>query len=129
MLATSSIRQIPTDSNRLYAFRITGKVSAEDMEAMAEHMNAAFDAHSEKIDMLMIFDSYGGAETGAGWSWENIKSRFRALSNVDRYLVVGAPEAADRMIEAMDKVIPVRAEAFDSEAAAWRALGARELTA
>ncbi len=43
---------------------------------------------------------------------------------MDRYVVAGAPEAAAGMIEAMDKVVPVRAETFDTEAEAWAALGA-----
>lgn len=129
MLKRDSILQVNTSRDDLYAFRITGEVSSEDMEAMAEHMNAVMDAHENQIDMLLIFDRYDGAESGASFGWESIKSRFKALSNVNRYVVVGAPDSAQQMIDAMGSVIPVKAETYDTEIAAWRALDAEAVAA
>ena len=124
MFTCPSIIQIATTRDDLFAFRITGEVSREDMSGMADHMNSIFDNHDEKVDMLMIFDRYEGAEAGASLSWESLKSRFRSVTNVGRYVVVGAPEAAENMIKIMDHMIPVKAETFDEEASAWRSLGA-----
>lgn len=123
MLTTSSIVQVATSRDDLFAFRIIGKISRADMTAMAEYVNDVFDRH-DKIDMLLIFDKYEGAETGASLSWDALKSRVRALSEVRRYVVVGAPEAAAEMIETFGKLIPVDTETFDTEEPAWRALGA-----
>ena len=123
MLKLPSILQAATSRHDLFAFRITGKVTREDMTEMAEYMNNVFDKH-EHVDMLMIFDRYDGAETGATMSWEALKSRFRSLTNVNRYVVVGAPEAASKLIEAMGSILPVEAEIYDDEVAAWRALDA-----
>ncbi|WP_299287752.1 STAS/SEC14 domain-containing protein [uncultured Tateyamaria sp.] len=122
MLNTQSITQLTTDRADLYAFRISGEVNRDDMEQMAEVMNAAFDAHDDKIDMLMIFDPYKGSETGASLSWEAVKSRFKAITNVNRYAVVGAPDKANKMIDFMDQLMPVKAETFANEPDAWRAL-------
>ncbi|PZX15739.1 SpoIIAA-like protein [Palleronia aestuarii] len=126
MMNSETIQQIPTDNPDLYAFRVTGEVTGADMEAMAEYMNAAFDTH-EKVSMLLLFENYHGSETGAGLDWDSVKSRFRSLSKVDKYAVVGAPDGAARMIDMMDKVIPVDARTFTAgEAdAAWRFVGAR----
>ncbi|WP_415404981.1 STAS/SEC14 domain-containing protein [Tateyamaria sp. SN3-11] len=129
MLKTQGITQIATDRADLYAFRLTGKITDDAMEDMAEYMNTAFDAHHDKIDMLMIFDRFEGSEFGASWDWDVIKSRFKALSNVDRYVVVGAPDRADKMIALMDRILPVNAETFEDEAAAWQALGAKAIAA
>ncbi len=129
MLTLPSIVQVPTTRNNLFAFRITDEVSREDMTAMAEYINDVFDTHEEKVDMLMIFDRYEGAELGASWSWEALKSRFRSLSNVGRYVVVGAPEGAQTLIEVMDNLMPVDAETFDEEISAWRSLGAEAAAA
>ena len=129
MFTCPSILQIETSRPDLFAFRITAEVSREDMTAMAEYMNEIFDKNDNKVDMLMIFDRYEGAEAGASLSWESIKSRFRSVSNVSRYVVVGAPAAAEGMIEIMDHLIPVKAETFDDEAAAWRELGAEAIPA
>ncbi len=75
--------------------------------------------------MLLIFDSYGGAETGASLDWSVVKSRVRSLAKVERYAVVDAPERAAKMIETMGAVLPVEARAFDREEEAWAFVGAR----
>jgi hypothetical protein len=123
MLTLPSVVEVATSREDLFAFRITNEVSREDMAALAEHVNDIFDDH-EKVDLLMIFDRYDGAESLAGFDWESIKSRFRSLFKVDRYVVVGVPESAQTLIEAMGSIIPVEAETFDEELAAWRALDA-----
>jgi hypothetical protein len=128
MLTLPSITQIATSRKDLYAFRITAEVSREDMTAMAEYMNRVFD-QTEKVDMLMIFDRYKGAETGASLSWEALKSRFRSATNVGRYVVVGAPDGAETLIDVMNAIIPVEAETFDEEFAAWRSLDAEAVAA
>ena len=128
MLTLPSITQIATSRKDLYAFRITAEVSREDMTAMAEYMNRVFD-QTEKVDMLMIFDRYEGAETGASLSWEALKSRFRSVTNVGRYVVVGAPDGAETLIDVMNAIIPVEAETFDEEFAAWRSLDAEAVAA
>ncbi|MFL4469505.1 STAS/SEC14 domain-containing protein [Tateyamaria armeniaca] len=129
MLKTQGITQIATDRTDLFAFRISGKITDDAMEDMAEYMNDVFDAHAEKVDMLMIFDHFDGSEFGASWDWDVIKSRFKAISNVDRYVVVGAPDNAEKMIRFMDSILPVKAETFDDEAVAWRSLQAQATAA
>ena len=122
-----TVTRIPTDRADLYAFEIDGEVTSAAMESMSETMNAAFDAHPEKIDMLLVFREFAGSETGATLDGDVIASRFRALTNVARYVVVGAPGAAETMIEAMSKVMPVEAHTFPLAEldAAWTLLGAR----
>lgn len=124
MFTCSSITQIRTTRPDLFAFRITDEVSREDMAGMAEYMNAVFDSHENDVDMLLIFDRYEGAEMGASLNWESLKSRFKSLSNVRRYVVAGAPDAAESMIGIMDHLVPVDAETFDEESAAWQSLNA-----
>lgn len=125
MLATKSINEIATDRADVFAFRIRGEVSSEDMQAMAARMNAAFDTH-ETVSMLLIFEGFEGSDTGAAFDIETIKAQFRALGKVDKYAVVDAPSSAAGMIETMGKVIPVEARTFDAgqEAEAWRFVGA-----
>ncbi|MDB5658961.1 MAG: hypothetical protein JWS10_1576 [Cypionkella sp.] len=125
MLRTGSINQIPVDNPSVYAFRISNEVQAEDLKAMAETMNNAFDVHSS-VSMLLIFEQYEGVETGAGFDMETFKSQFRSLAKVDKYAVVGAPSIASTMINVMDKVIPTDARTFErsEELAAWQFVGA-----
>ena len=121
-----AIHPIPTTRESLLAFRISGKVGKEDMHAMAETANAAFDRHGT-VDMLLIFESYAGRDTGALFDVEAMKAQVRSLAKLGRYVVVGAPDSARAMIETMNAVIPVEAMTFDKgdEEKAWVELGAR----
>lgn len=129
MLTTNTIVQIPVDNPVVFAFRIRGEVGRDDMKAMAATMNHAFDVH-DAVSMLLIFEQFNGTDTGAGLDLETLKSQFRSFTNVEKYAVVGAPSAAETMINLMDKVIPIDAETFDvsDEAAAWRFVGANPIT-
>lgn len=120
MFTTPSITEIDTGLPGVHGFRIRGTVTRDDMTAMAEHVNGLFDRYP-KIDMLLVFDGYEGSDTGAGLSWENLKSRVRALGEVRNYVVAGAPAGAEDMIRLFDKLIPVDARAFDTaeHALAW----------
>lgn len=120
----------PTTRENLLAFRITGKVTKEDMHQMAQMANAAFDRF-ETVDMLLIFDNFDGEETGALFDLEGIRAQFRAILNVGRYVVVGAPESARSLIEGMGAMLPLKAMTFDKgeEELAWVELEARPATA
>ncbi|QFU07483.1 hypothetical protein PARPLA_00947 [Rhodobacteraceae bacterium THAF1] len=124
MFTTPTVRQAPADTDGVYAFHIVGEVTSDDMETMAEYMNTQFDTH-DKVSMLLIFDRYDGAESGASLDWDVIKSRVRSVAKVDKYAVVGAPEKAGDMVETMSKVLPVDGRAFDTEAEGWAFVGAK----
>lgn len=123
MFTTSSVMQTPNDVDGLFSFTIRGEVTREDMEAMAEFMLARF-AEWEKVDMLLVFARYDGAETGAALGAEAVKAQFRSLTHVRNYVVAGAPEAAGTMIETFTKIMPVDGRAFDTEAEAMAFLRA-----
>jgi len=107
-----TIKRISTDKPSLYAFEINGKVVVEDMESMAKTMNAAFDTHEGKVDMMLVFFDYDGSELGASLDTDVITARFRALKNVDKYVVVGAPDTAESLLKLLGKLLPVEADTF-----------------
>ncbi|MCK0150065.1 STAS/SEC14 domain-containing protein [Marivita sp. S6314] len=122
---SGAIQQIKTTSPSLYAFRISGHVDDDAAEDLAKFMNDAFDRHDEKVDMLLDLSHFAGSDWDSLLDGDVIKSRFRALSEVRRYAVIGAPDYAQRMIEVMDKIIPVEAKAFSNseENDAWAFVG------
>lgn len=126
MLDTPTIRQIPTDTPRVYAFRVCGDTRADDMAAMAALMNCAFD-EGQEVDMLLVLEGFGTGDTVAGLTLETVTSQVRSLTHVGKYAVVGAPGPAAAMIRAFGRLIPVDARVFDpaEEAAAWDFVEAR----
>ncbi|WP_375259958.1 STAS/SEC14 domain-containing protein [Citreimonas sp.] len=124
MLNTATITEFDTALPKTYGFRITGKVTRDDMASMAERMLAAFDAH-DKVDMLLVFETTETSETGASLSMDAMKAQFESLSKVRNYVVANAPGQAGGIVETMGKIMPVEARAFDTEAAALEWLRAQ----
>ncbi|WP_298860212.1 STAS/SEC14 domain-containing protein [uncultured Sulfitobacter sp.] len=120
------INEIKTDSETVHAFRVTGHIDDDASEALAKYMNAVFD-RSEKVNMLLDLTGFTGSDWDSMLDGDVITSRFRALSHVSRYAVIGAPEKASKMINLMDKIIPVEAKAFEAtqHEQAWEFVGAR----
>lgn len=126
-----AVHQIPTQAKHVYAFRIDGHVDEDTSEALAEFMNAAFDRHDEKVDMLLDLTGFTGSDWDSMLEGDVLKSRFRALSQVGKYAVIGASDRATTMIGLMDKVIPVKAKAFEAaeQSAAWDFVGTQPASA
>jgi len=125
MLITKSVEEFATHIHGVYAFRITGELTNEDLNALATKMNSAFD-RMEQVDMLISFRSDEGVEFGAGFDAEVIKSQFRAITNVRNYCVAYAPDTAKTLIEVFDNILPVKATTFESEHNALEHLRAQE---
>lgn len=119
------ITEIPTDAPTVHAFRVTGRIDDDASEDLAKHMNAVFDRF-DKVNMLLDLTGFTGSDWDSMLDGDVIVSRFRALSHVERYVVIGAPERAADMIALMNKVLPVEAKAFDADEAAqaWAFVGA-----
>lgn len=128
MLATDHIRQIAADTPSVYAFRIEGDATVEEMAAMGAVMNAAFD-RKETVRMLVILHDFATSDASAGLALQSIKAQLRSLSHVEKYAVVGAPALAAAMVELFDRVIFIDARTFaeDEEDAAWRFVGSRPI--
>ncbi len=92
-LSTDHIQQIANSDPSVYAFRIEGGATADEMAAMADVMNAAFD-RDEKVNMLLILRHFGAADAASGLALRSLYSQIRSLSHVERYAVVGAPTLA-----------------------------------
>lgn len=123
--AHGPVTQIPTNSPTVYAFKVTGHIDDDTSEAMAKFMNDVFD-RTESVNMLLDLTGFSGSDWDSMLDGDVLESRFRALSHVARYAVIGAPDNAAKMIAMMDKIIPVDAKAFDAGEAdkAWEFVGA-----
>lgn len=124
------VREIRTDTPGVFGFDIPGKVSEEDLAMMAGKMEAAFETHG-KVSLLLMFENYEGNELGALLDGDVVRTHFKALSNLERYAVVGAPGHMEAALKVVTAVLPVESKTFDrgEAAAAWAYVGARPAAA
>ncbi len=117
----NAISRIPSQPP-LYAYRIAGKLTSADVEAMATELSDAFD-RGETVDILIEMPGYEGAELGAMFNPLQMVAQVRSLKHVRRYAVVAPPAWAGAMITVSDAIIPVEARVFEvtqmAEAWAW----------
>jgi hypothetical protein len=117
---TSAIKRRESPRPTLIVFEISAKIAKADIEAMAQQIDAAFDAYY-KIDILLIMTDFEGMDAGAAFDREALGAQARSIRHVRKYGVVGAPAWARAMIEVSDFLSPVDAKTFDlaEEAEAW----------
>lgn len=115
-----SIAMQTTARADLLAYEILAKIEKEDIEWMAENVEAAF-AHQDIVDIILIMRNYQGAELSAVFNLEALKSQADSARHVRKYAVVGAPLWAKAMINLFSPVSPVEAKTFElaDEAEAW----------
>ena len=115
-----AIRRRPSPRDTLLVFEISGKITKDDIEDMAQQVDAAFDA-LKTIDLFLIMSDFEGLEVGAIFDAPSMETQARSIKHVRKYGVVGAPGFARAMIEAFGHVSPVNAKTFDlsDQAAAW----------
>lgn len=126
MTLAHGFAEIGTDRPDILAFRVTGALDQDGLQAMGERANEWMDGLPGKGSMLLIFDVAKAGDLPHGTlNWEMLKSRFRALAKLENYVVVDAPGSAGPLVEMMGKVMPLEAKSFDDSAKAWAFLGAR----
>ena len=124
----NGILRLVTTNPTVEAFEIRGDVSDDALEKMAETMNERFD-EDRKVSMLLIFRTFNGLDWKAPFDSDVLEAQFRSLRNVDKYAVVGAPEAAEKLINFFGRLIPVDVRTFSAaeEDSAWDFVGASQL--
>ena len=126
------VSEIPNDAGDVYAFRVHGLLDDDTSAALADYVNGIFDKHENEVHLLLDLTEFEGNESGTSiFRGEVLKSRLRAVSNIGKYAVIGAPDTAERMINAMDKIIPVDARTFEpgDREAAWNFVNAQPIAA
>ena len=111
----------------LLAFEIRAKITKADIEWMSSIADQAMQAH-DKIDMLLIMSNFEGSDLAATFDTYAFGVQARSLAHVKRYVVVGAPVAANAMINFSGMITPVETKTFEleDEAAAWAFLAAAQ---
>jgi hypothetical protein len=117
-----AIRLLPVEEADIFAFRIRGRLTKPDVEAMARLLTVAFDV-LEEVDILIFMEDLDGVDAGAVFDGPALSAQLRSNAHVRRYGVVAPPAWAGAMIDAFGPLIPVETRTFDAgedrEAWAW----------
>ena len=126
-MSESSIRFIepPQPDDRIVAFEIAGQMTAEDMKALVERLQAIVD-RGEKALLYIDMKDYEGFELGV--VSEKLKHIGMLWKALDKYAIVGDTRWMEIWIKIVDPITPQEIRHFypDKTDEAWSWLFASE---
>jgi hypothetical protein len=122
----SSFSILPTSDSRVIAFEITGRASAETMEAVVHEIMLRLEAVEGPVRVLGRFQRFRIPEPMGMFDTEFLKMKLTAFRKVERYATVGLPRWFRSTISLVSPLLRSEIRQFDEaeEAEAWDWLGA-----
>lgn len=122
-----SIHFLKTSSDKVFAYEVNGRITQQDITAATKEMKDAFD-RPDKINVLLHIKDWQGFDLSAVVDDDLAKLKYKAISKVDRYAVIGAPAWLRNLLELIDPLFSVNIKIFEpgEEDAAWEWVGARQ---
>lgn len=122
-----AIHLLQTSNDAVFAYEVKGRISEKDVQTVTTELKAVFERH-EKVNILVRMKNWGGYDLYALLNDDLYKIKYKALSKVDKYAVVGAPAWMRNFLELIDPLFSTKTRVFEEseEAAAWEWVGAEQ---
>jgi hypothetical protein len=123
----TAIHLIQTTNDKVFAYEVNGPIYEKDVKTAVEGLKEAFDKH-EKINVLARMKNWKGFDLGSVFNDELVKLKYRSLSKVDKYAVVGPRPWMRNLLELVNPLVGPTVRVFDAddEAEAWEWVGAQQ---
>ncbi len=122
-----SVRFIQTTNENVVAYEVDGRLREKDIKNAVEAMKPYFERDG-KVNVLARLKDFNGFDLTAVFDDDLAKLKYKALSKVDKYAVVGAKPWMRNFLELLAPLFSVQLRVFESseEAAAWEWVGAQQ---
>ncbi|WP_152051010.1 SpoIIAA family protein [Tautonia marina] len=117
------IEQIQTDSPKLLAFRLSGKLHDEDYRSFVPTIETALAAAGGKVSLLAQFEDFHGWDLHA--AWDDLSLGVKHYSDFERIALVGDKKWQEWMTRFCKPFTRANVKYFDASEveAAWAWLG------
>lgn len=122
-----SVHFIQTTSDSVFAYEVNGRLREKDIKNAVSQLRPYLDREG-KINVLARLKDFHGFDLTALFDDDLAKLKYKALSKVDRYAVVGAKPWMRNFLELLAPLFSTQIRIFDvsEEAAAWEWVGAQQ---
>lgn len=119
------LEEIPTSTSHVVAFRLKGTITGADIDAVADRLETAYQAHDHVNLLLRIESAYRFQFDVLREALFDLKAE--AIRHLERYAVVGGPKWFAGMVDVFNPLIRLEITHFDAEEEqeAWAWLGAQ----
>lgn len=122
-----SVHFLQTTSDRVFAFEVNGRLREKDVRNSVAAMKPYLERDG-KFNVLARLKDFNGFDLTSFLDDELAKTKYKALSRVERYAVVGAGSWMRNFLELVSPLFSTEIKVFEmtDEEAAWDWVGARQ---
>lgn len=113
--AEPAIRMIETNNPKVLAFEVDGYVTGRDVERVAGRFLKAF-AANDGVRVLGRFKHLPGVDVATLMHDQTLSLKLQSMQRIERYAVVGGPEALKNLVALFDPLFKLEMRHFDAEA-------------
>jgi hypothetical protein len=126
-LPVMSVHFLQTTNPNVFAYEVNGRVRANDVKAVVKEFKPYLERDG-KINVLARLSDFNGFDLLAMIEDDLVKLKFKSLSKVDKYAVIGPKPWMRNLLELFYPLTSVKLRVFDKdeEAAAWEWVGAQQ---
>ena len=123
----ASVRFIQTTSDNVVAYEVDGRLREKDIKYAVEAVKPYLEREG-KVNVLARLKNFNGFDLTAVFDDDLAKLKYKALSKVDKYAVVGAKPWMRNFLELLSPLFSVQIKVFEAseEAVAWEWVGAQQ---
>jgi len=123
----TSIHFLQTTDPNVFAYQVNGRVRAKDVKAVVTEFKPYLERDG-KVNVLAKLSDFNGFDLFAMLEDDLVKLKFKSLSKVDKYAVIGPKPWLRNLLELFYPLTSVKLRVFDleEEAAAWEFVGAQQ---
>ena len=123
----ASIHFLQTTNPNVFAYEVNGRVRTKDVKAVISEFKPYLEREG-KINVLARLSDFNGFDLFAMLEDDLVKLKYKSLSKVDKYAVIGPKPWMRNLLELFYPLTSVKLRVFDEgeEAAAWEWVGAQQ---
>ena len=123
----ASVHFLQTTNPNVFAYEINGRVRSKDVKAVVNEFKPYLEKEG-KVNVLAKLSDFNGFDLFAMIEDDLVKLKFKSLSKVDKYAVIGPKPWMRNLLELFYPMTSVKLRVFDKdeEAAAWEWVGAQQ---
>ena len=125
--APASVHFLQTTNENVFAYEVNGRLREKDIKAAVAQMKPYLEREG-KFNVLARMKDFGGFDLLAALDDDLVKTKYKALSKVDKYAIIGAKAWMRNFLELVSGLFSAQIRFFDPEEehAAWEWVGAEQ---
>lgn len=125
--APPSVHFLQTTNPNVLAYEVNGRLREKDIKAAVAEMKPYLEREG-KFNVLARMKDFGGFDLLAALDDDLVKTKYKAISKIDKYAIIGAKAWMRNFVELVSGLFSTQIRFFDPEEehAAWEWVGAEQ---